>query len=279
MFMPTTDYNQQLLAYLQTWRQLLEQWTAMTAGLPLPTTPFVMPTAPPAGGPFMPPMPPTAPVSPMPPAPADYTQQLFAYLQAWRQYLEQMTGVRTGSPQASTAQPANAWDDYAEYGGEARPVSPPGEPTSSGDDGSGSTPGSDVIKGSNPTLPPHLVPLAPHSDVGGEAPAPGRFRPPRLSKPADEVQQVLKRPDYDYGYLDDPFRPSPGLASAISPAEASWATPEAPAQHPRRSPFLSAMGRVGPIVSPQVAPRSRFSSRGAQTASARYRETGQTPSR
>lgn len=118
MSTPATDYNQQLLAYLQTWRQLLDQWMAMAAGLPFPTPPSVMPTAPSGGyfmpptAPFMPPsvpfMPPTASVPPMPPAPADYTQQLFSYLQAWRQYLEQMTGAKPGAPPASTAQPANA---------------------------------------------------------------------------------------------------------------------------------------------------------------------------
>ncbi|GAB4972236.1 hypothetical protein MAHJHV57_50230 [Mycobacterium avium subsp. hominissuis] len=34
MFGPTTDYNQQLLAYLQAWRELLERWTAMCAATP-----------------------------------------------------------------------------------------------------------------------------------------------------------------------------------------------------------------------------------------------------
>jgi hypothetical protein len=232
--------------------------------------------------PPMPPMPPmpTTPVSPMPPAPADYTQQLFSYLQAWRQYLEQMTGATPGSPQPSTAQPANGWDTRVDYGGEATPVRLQGEPSSSGDDtGSGSTPGGNVVKGSSPVLPPHLVPLAPHSDVGAQDPAPPQ-RPPGLSTPANEVQQVLRRPGYDYGYLADPFRPAPSLASAISSArpEASRDAPEAPAQRPKGSPFLSAMGRVGPNVSPQVAPRSLFSSRSAQKASARFREAGQTPS-
>ena len=108
MFPSTPDYNQHMFAYLHAWRQFLEQWAAMTAGFPFPTAPFAWPTVPfmPAGGqfmpptaPFMPPMPPFAPPTPAapappatlgPPAPADYTQQLFGYLQAWRQYLEQM---------------------------------------------------------------------------------------------------------------------------------------------------------------------------------------------
>lgn len=91
------DHNQQLLAYLQTWRQLLEQSMAM-AGLPVAATPSAMPAASP-GMPFMPPVPPVTP------APADYTQQLFGYLQAWRQYLEQVTGAVPGAPQPPSPQP------------------------------------------------------------------------------------------------------------------------------------------------------------------------------
>jgi uncharacterized protein with NAD-binding domain and iron-sulfur cluster len=271
MFMPTADYNQQLLAYLQAWRQLLEQWMAMTAGSPFPTAPFVMPTAPPPGGPFMPPMPPMSPavpVSPIPPAPADYTQQLFSYLQAWRQYLEQMTGAGLGSSQR-TVPPTNAWDNRVDYGGEASPVRLQGESSSSGDNtGSTSTPGGNVGTGSGTTWPPRL--LAPSSEAGNEDPAPGRFRPPGLFSPQNEVQQVLRQPDYEYGYLDDPFRPDPSLLSAISSAEASRATPEAPAQRLQGSPFLGAMRRVGPNVPPQVAPRSRVSSPGAQPLAPRF---------
>ena len=100
------DYNQQLLANLQALRQLLEQTMTM-AGLPFAATPGAMPAAPP-GMPFMPPMPPATPV---PPSPADYTQHLFGYLQAWRQYLEQVTGAAPGllqppSPQPPTSQPS-----------------------------------------------------------------------------------------------------------------------------------------------------------------------------
>ncbi len=100
------DYNQQLLAYLQAWRQLLEQSMTM-AGTPFAVAPSAMPAVPP-GMPFMPPMPPmppAAPVPPVPPSPADYTQQLFGYLQAWRQYLEQVTGAAPGLLQPPFLQP------------------------------------------------------------------------------------------------------------------------------------------------------------------------------
>ena len=125
MYMPTTDYNQQLYAYLQTLRQALEQWAAMTLGPSFATAPPAWPTVPfMAGGQFMPPpMPFAPPAMPLmapppaapapttagPPAPGDYTQQLFKYLQAWRQYLEQMTGGGTQLPPTFTPpQPATA---------------------------------------------------------------------------------------------------------------------------------------------------------------------------
>ncbi len=102
------DYNQHLLAYLQAWRQLLESSAAMTAGLPMASTPSGMPPAPPM--PFMPPMAPPG-TSPLGMAPAtDYTQQLFGYLQAWRQYLEQAVGTaqaQAASPTPSTTGPSS----------------------------------------------------------------------------------------------------------------------------------------------------------------------------
>lgn len=100
------DYNQQLLSYLQAWRQLLAASTAMTSGLPLPPTPYGMPPAPPM--PIVPPMPPAATGQPMMSAPTDYTQQLFAYLQLWRQYLEQAIGVQPGGFASAGPQPTGS---------------------------------------------------------------------------------------------------------------------------------------------------------------------------
>jgi uncharacterized protein with NAD-binding domain and iron-sulfur cluster len=99
-----TEYTQQLLAYLQAWRQYLEQATgAETPGQPYQPAPWPIPATPPAS--FVPPMPPT-PASPMTILPTDYTQQLLAYLQAWRQYLEYMMGAAAlGQPGPTTLPP------------------------------------------------------------------------------------------------------------------------------------------------------------------------------
>jgi hypothetical protein len=284
MFTPATDYNRQLLAYLQTWRQLLEQWTAMTAGLPFPTAPFAMPTAPP-GAPFipptmpiMPPMPPAASVAPRPPAPGDYIQQLFGYLQAWRQYLEQMTGARPGSPQASTAQPA--------YEAPNRPVSnsriphrtrPPDVPVPPHQGtGSKNLPGSDKPRSSKAARP--LMELAPDryisSQVTGTASAPAGPFDHGLEGP-----QILSPPDYDFGYRLDPGLRLRATGPAIPSAgpETSRYTPEAPVEQPIGSPFRGMMERLEPEVSPQLSPKSLFSAPGAQAASPKSREAGEAP--
>jgi hypothetical protein len=276
MSMPTTGFNQQLLAYLQTWRQLLEQWTAMAAGSPFPTVPFMPPT-PPAGGqfmpptapftpftpfmPFMPPMPPTAPVSPVPPAPADYTQQLFSYLQAWRQYLEQATGAMPAPTQASTAQQPTAVP--ANDGGKTGPrrpdvLIPPNDPT-----GSKGMPQSDEGKKSDPKWPP-LVYRPPSSYSQSQIAGTG----------FDPAATPFDGPFEDPGerfHMADPVTLSarPGASRPIS---------ETPALPEVGSAFLGAMNRVEPAAAPQLAPRSLFSTPGAQTASARFREAGETPS-
>ena len=110
------DHNQQLLAYLAVWQQLLEQTMTLMGGLPgmagLPGmgTPGALPGVP-AGIPFPPPMVPGTAMPTMPATPNDYAQQLFGYLQSWRQYLEAATGAAPMPPgpvQPPPAQPAAA---------------------------------------------------------------------------------------------------------------------------------------------------------------------------
>lgn len=291
MFMPTPDYNQQLLAYLQTWRQLLEQWAAMGAALPFPTGPSVMPGAP-AGGQFMPPpmpfppptvpfmqqMPPTAPV---PPAPADYAQHLFSYLQAWRQYLEQMTCPRPGSPEPSTPQQAaNAPQDErpTDGGGNGRPPGPPDGPTPPGDSGGGKrTSTSPASQGSNPPWPP-LVNLPPGSYSLSQVA--GGFDPAGAFVSEMQMPQVLSPPEYDFGYqFEGPrvktFTAGPAVSTAGS--EAAGHAAEAAAQFAANSPFQNAMQRVELGASPQLEQRSLFGS-AAQAAEEVFRQPRETPS-
>jgi hypothetical protein len=311
MFTPTTDYNQQLFAYLQTWQQLLEQWAALAAAIPFPTPPSAWPTVPfmPAGGqfmpPFMPPMPPvvpptpTAPAPPMPPAPADYTQQLFRYLQAWRQYLEQMAGAGSGPPQAPTTQRPGAENRPADDNGKAGPPWPPSDDT-----GSKTIPRGDVSKGSNPPWPPPQSDIQPQSPGGSQVvssdfgratpllnlpPTSGEYvtelRRPGSDLPGTfgsgpEETQLLNPPDYAFGYRGRPSAGTLPAGAVVYAAEpgASPHTSEAAAQLPAASPFSAVMDRVDLNALPQVEQRSLFSSPRAQTASERLGEAGQKPS-
>jgi hypothetical protein len=292
MFPLTPDYNQQLFAYLQTWRQLLEQWAAMTAGMPFPAPPSAWPTVPfmpgcgqfmPPTRPFMPPMPPFAPQTPAapvphaaarPPAPADYTQQLFGYLQAWRQYLEEMPGA-SGSPQAPTAQqPATGNRPADDTGRGSNRPSPPQQvdiqPESPG--------GSQIVGGEFGQATP-LLDLPPTSgEYVSEFQRPGFDQPSPLGYVPDPAQ-LLNPAEYAFGYRDRSSAGTVPTGTVVYTAGpgASSATSEA-AQLPVASPFSALMERVEPIASPQAEPRSLFSSASGQVASARIEEAGQSPS-
>lgn len=274
MFTPAMDYNQQLLAYLQAARQLLEQWTTMSAGLPFPTAPFMMPS-PPQGGPFMPPtapympgMPtmPAMPTMPMPtmpstasapPAPGDYSQQLFAYLQAWRQYLEQMTGAAPGSPQVPPGQPASAPQSANAAGSQPAagsqlaagagitggPASPQAAPTASG--GGTSTVEGVVHQQSVPNWPP-LFDVAPTTETGSQISGPRVPPGVPLGQGVDEPQ-VLNAPGDDAGYQFNVPHPDALFHT--------WGPRTEPSTG---SAFESLAERVEPIVSPAAAPESLF---------------------
>ncbi len=98
MTSPSTDQAQQLLAHLQAWRQHLERAAGALAPTQyVPPPGWGMSVAPPPA-PFMPPPMPAAMATP----PTDYTQQLLACLQAWRQYLEHMGAAAGGQPGPAT---------------------------------------------------------------------------------------------------------------------------------------------------------------------------------
>ncbi|MDH6198750.1 uncharacterized protein with NAD-binding domain and iron-sulfur cluster [Mycobacterium frederiksbergense] len=108
MTTPPVDPSQQLFAYLQAWRQYLEQALGGVApGSLFPAVLSPVPSMQP--GPAVPAMQPL-PAMPMPQAPLltglpfDYTQQLLGYVQAWRQYLEHTLSTPP-SPPAPPAPP------------------------------------------------------------------------------------------------------------------------------------------------------------------------------
>jgi len=94
------DHGQQLLAYLQAWRQYLEQTVGgTTATQHPPAAAWGMPAAPPT---------PAAAGVHTPAPPIGYTQQLLAYLHAWRQYLEYAAG-QSYPPPVAPPQPGQSY--------------------------------------------------------------------------------------------------------------------------------------------------------------------------
>lgn len=290
MFTPTPDFNQQLLNYLQTWRQFLDQWTAMAAASPFPNAPNGFPMAPPAGQfaapfmpfmpnvPFMPPVPSAAATPQGPPAPADYTQQLFSYLQAWRQYLEQAAGTMPASTQPpNTRQPS----DVSGYdGGAASPQRPPVVPIPpAGETGSKGMPQGGDGESSASTWPPPVMRLAPESytvsqisgtgsELAGTSVGRG-LEASQLIPPNDELSYqsdriALPRERFQMG---DPAVSSarPGASHAVSETAGAQVG----------SAFVRTMQSVEPTVLPQLEPRSLFSAPGAST---RFTESGEGPS-
>ncbi|MDG5481536.1 FAD-dependent oxidoreductase [Mycolicibacterium gadium] len=264
MMTPTTDYNQQMLAYLSTWQRLLEQWTTMAMGLTSTTAPIMPPAPQLPQMPFMPPFPPGAPP---PPASTDYAQQLFSSLQAWRQHLEQMaTGRRGVTPTAESGNSAQ--------GGPAQPTGRPNQSGHASQSGQADQRPSDVINlppindgtrneggheardSSNPTPPPWIR-LGTRSQTSSMEPVevPG--------SPTDRVQfgpvemSELKFPARQGSFIDD-------LGQRLDPEI------QAP------SAFREAMGRVDPNLSPQSVQKSLFAI--ANEPAANIGDAGQTPS-
>ena len=127
---------------------------------------------------------------------------------------------------------------------------------------------SEALKGSSPPWPPRLVDTEPATE-GGSQVVDISFDPDSPHGPFDRGQrepQVLIPPNFESESDLVRF----GLTrSAVGPAVSSA---------PRGSSFHGLMDRVEREASPQLAPRTLYSSPAAQTAAARLREAGQTPS-
>ena len=219
MFTPSPDYLQQLFAYLQAGQQLLQQWTALAGTPPPPANPFMPPAAPAAGQP----MPATPfPALPAPTAP-DYAQQLFSYLQAWRQYLEQAASPSPTSPTSPTAPALGGLLQTASSphhgGGSDTPTPPPDNA------GTKSNMIKDTSDGQTSKFPPEIVAVGPLFKSQTQAPDSDRER-----------LQVLIPPFMKNGNMIDPLgqqiRGEDSVASSVQAAAAppqlsDRATPQA----------------------------------------------------
>ena len=108
------------------------------------------------------------------PAPADYNQQLFGYLQAWRQYLEQTASARPGA--SPTVPPSWSYPTTPTGDGspdEERPTGGPRVPIPPLSDSGGRLHRDSLYaadQNSNSPWPPHNVALGPASEVGSQVP-------------------------------------------------------------------------------------------------------------
>lgn len=218
MTVPPLDPNQQMLAYLQLWRQLLEQWIAMATALPPMTMPYPMAAAP------------VTPGTPPAPAPADYAQQLFGHLQSWRQNLEQaVAAAAPGAPQQTAPQQA-------------------GQSSSSA-----------------PKEPPEYVRL-PGSYWGSANPG-------DAAQSAVKATKVVRRPGNDAGTVGVPVHDlfggrDPGLDRRSGEIDrfrlgdsALSERPTGAAEAPLRSAFRDVAADPGPAVAaPKITPKSLYGS-------------------
>ncbi|WP_163690662.1 FAD-dependent oxidoreductase [Mycolicibacterium gadium] len=265
MFTPTADYQQQMLAYLQTWRHLLDQWTAMATALPSTFAQYGMPVVPPLTAP--PPLVgPPSPLGPPPAAPAssappDYTQQLFASLQAWRQYLEQVTAGQPGvppSPPPPTAGPA-AQGGTANQSGQARPVYTTNAAPPAVHDGSKGVL-SAAAYGASDTWPPR--------------PAEMRYRETDSMVPGENVPAhpgvALKE---QHGYRPPPRE---DFHMAQDPAQILEMERLLDAKGSAATAFRQVVERLDPDMTPRVEAKSLYTI--AQAAAPKIRDAGQTTS-
>lgn len=223
------DYNQQLLASLQSWRQLLEQSMTLmglmgTPGAAAPNISNMMPAVPSA-----------APAPSPPPVPADYTQQLFGYLQAWRQYLEQVGRAVPALHQPPAPPPVDHGATAAAGGtgpGHRPPDSPAHEPVQA-DEWKGRGSGYDHAGKPGAGYPPYGEVVEPSNVFGGQLPETASLYGWRAADPASTIMP-----------------PAGGFGSAFAPGGSTGAPARAvrPAAAPQTQPSLYGIAarRVSP---------------------------------
>jgi hypothetical protein len=253
-----SDHGHQLLGYLQAWRQYLEQ----TVGVMAPSQ-YPPPPPPP---PFAPPPTPAAAGVPTPTPTTGYTQQLLAYLQAWRQYLEHATGAPAPgqSYPPPVAPPPVATQPFATAPVAPPPVASPPVATPPVVPPPGAWPSGDWPPGD---WPPGAWPP-------GDSPPVGRPRPtpwPPTSQTVeilgpDHTQSAqfsrVHNPQHDPPHPEDaPFshggsRYGPGSWSIVS---------EPVAEHQQNSAYV-ATNPATPVASAPAEPQTRYSTPAAPTA-------------
>lgn len=206
---PPADHNEQLLTYLAVWQQLLEKTMAMLGGPSVMATPGAIPGMP-AGMSFPPPMAPGTPMPTVPPSPTDYAQQLFGYLQAWRQYLERVPGATTVPPQPAAAYPTTSPSSTPSFGspqGYAAPDGGGGQPTPVGGSGEQTVPpprGESLArttrKQSTTKWPPEV--LMPATEAGSQVPT-SLFRLASEARLPQERGPGYERPEAQRPPLSD----------------------------------------------------------------------------
>lgn len=211
---PPADHNEQLLAYLAVWQQLLEKTMAMLGGPSVMAGAIPgMPAGMPGGLPFAPPMAPGAPMPTVPPSPTDYAQQLFGYLQAWRQYLERVPGATLMPPQPAAAYPTTSPSSTPSFGGPqgyAAPDGGDGRTTPVGGSGEQAVPpprGESLARTagsqSGPKFPPVVQIVAPVTEAGSQVPtslfrlASETARSPQVRGPGYERPAAQRPPSSD----------------------------------------------------------------------------------
>lgn len=284
--MTTPHHDANLLAYLQAWRQYLEQMAkaAVSPGLSIPAAPLPVPPPIPFAPPGLPPMPPSfgAPPAFPSPVPADYTQQLLATLQAWRQYLEQSAAPPPLPPSALPPRPQpssapsrpvpDSVPPLVDNGGRSSGApAPQAEPSAYGTSpvGGGSAYGPEAPADSDPQAlqpaPRSLYSAAAQPDSVPEtewwnsathgAPAQSKAGPPdsELKKPADADNTQQNDPDDgDDGSSDSRFVP-PKWNELVGPRDPGGSLHPAN-QLPRHAADVLSVGPANTLAARSVAP-------------------------
>jgi hypothetical protein len=249
------DHGQQLLAYLQAWRQYLEQ---TVGGMPATQHPPAAPRGMPAALPT-----PAAAGVHTPTPPTGYPQQLLAYLQAWRQYLEHATGVP--APGQSHVPPIAPPPPGQSYPPPVQPQVPPVAPLPPVQ----SYP--PPVAPLPPVAPPPVAP--PPSDWAPDAWPPADWppigRPPW--PPTSQTSEIL-RPDHLHSaQFSRPHGPNHFEDEHFSHSESRydlgrWGVLSEPvAEHQQNSAYV-ATHPANPVASAHAEPQSHYSAPAAPTA-------------